>query len=655
MENKPVTPAAPKITQAEIKLKDIVVKTNTRKFFNEKKLNELIDSVREKGVIQPILLRPLPDNKYELVCGGRRYRAGSAVMLENATRDTIPAVIRNLTNDEVVELQIIENLHREDIHFMEEAIGFKELMDFKKFGQEEIAKRIGKSISYVAQRVKLNDLIDDFQKAAYESRMNFTTALKIATFNAGDQKDLWKEEFKDEKGKIELDESMIQKYIGNLNDAPFNTKDVNLVKEMGACTGCMHNSAANTSLFPESLNDAKCNNSVCFRKKCDLSFAIELEKAKKDPTIEIVCDYRGKEDKTVKKLVEEGIKVLEEHATYREVFRPVPPDLAEFEEDLGEFSQYETREEMMKAYNKELEIFKKDIAKYEADNTKGKSIKAFVVTGDNKGKYIYITLIRNNNSATKQSAAAVKDGKATPSDIKLEIQRIEGNEKRKKELDGEKVMPLYYGLIEDDKKFISDIALLDVERRAMIVVLVEELHFEDDEYLFGLIGNKKLADDDDDLTQLYKYLETKKTVELNNYINVLTRLWLQGKLKPSVTDRPDGEGTSMALVDIVKTYHAKEANDIHNNMMSERGARELRVSKRILDLNEQLTGKKNPLEKKPDDKKAVAPGAKPTPSVKKPVKKAPIKKAVVKKASPKKVVKKAAPKKKSAKKVSKKK
>lgn len=651
MEKNQATPA-PKITQAEIKLTDIVVKTNTRKFFNEKKLNELIDSVREKGVIQPILLRPLPENKYELVCGGRRYRAGSAVMKENALRDSIPAVIRNLTDDEVLELQIIENLHREDIHFMEEAIGFKELMDFKKFSQEEIAKRIGKSVSYVAQRLQLNKLNDDFQKSAYDGRMNFTVALKVSTFTEADQKMLWKEEFKDEKGKIEITNAMMKKYIGDLNDAPFDTKNTELIKAVGACTSCQHNSAANTSLFPESANDAKCMNRECFMKKCDLSFGIELEKAKKDPTIEIVCDYRGKEDKLVKKLTADGIKVLEEYNGYREVHRPTPPDMEDFEDEYADVDQ------RMKAYNKSMDEYKKDMLKYENDNSKGKSIKAFVVTGDDKGKYIYITLIRGNKPETKSAAAAVKSGTASHDDIKTEIKRIQDNEARKKELDGEKIMPLYYALIEADKKFVSDVVLTEVEKRAQIVLLMDRCLVDDPAPVYKLLGIEKIAEDDEySLIQLYKHLESKKHSELNLYINLLTRLWLQIELKPDNAGTPESKGKHMALVDLVKTYHATKANEIYNNMMSERGARELRVTKRVEELQEQITGKKNPLDKKPAVKTAAAkPAVKTVPAAatKKVVKKAPAK-AAVKKAAPKKVVKKAATKKKAAKKVTKKK
>ena len=101
---------------SEIKLSEIVIsKLNPRKTFNKKFLDELTESIRSKGVLQPILLREIPtsinSSKYEIVCGEQRFKASQAAGLE-----TIPAVIRECSDQEVLEIQIIENLQRADIH-----------------------------------------------------------------------------------------------------------------------------------------------------------------------------------------------------------------------------------------------------------------------------------------------------------------------------------------------------------------------------------------------------------------------------------------------------------------------------------------------------------------------------------------------------------
>jgi ParB family chromosome partitioning protein len=138
-----------------------------RKFYDESAMQELIQSVKEKGILQPILVRP-NGNGFVLVCGERRYRASVAAGLTE-----IPTVIRHLSDDEALELQIIENLQRKDVHPMEEAVAFKSLLDNKQkvHTLEEIAARVGKSEFYVRQRMKLNALTKDWQEVFYSKKM----------------------------------------------------------------------------------------------------------------------------------------------------------------------------------------------------------------------------------------------------------------------------------------------------------------------------------------------------------------------------------------------------------------------------------------------------------------------------------------------------
>lgn len=105
----------------EIKLADIVIsKTNPRKTFDEQSIEELAQSIIEKGVLQPIVVRVNgKPGKYELVCGERRVRASLKAQTAKKTITTIPAVIRQLTNEEALEVQIIENLQRKDVHPMQ--------------------------------------------------------------------------------------------------------------------------------------------------------------------------------------------------------------------------------------------------------------------------------------------------------------------------------------------------------------------------------------------------------------------------------------------------------------------------------------------------------------------------------------------------------
>jgi len=126
-----------------------------RRTFVEKDLEDLTASVAEKGVIQPLIVRPDPSNQggYQIVAGERRWRAAQRAKLHN-----IPVLIRDLTDTEVLELAIIENIQRSDLNAVEEAMGYRQLMD--KFGhtQEKMAEALGKSRSHIANLLRLLNL-----------------------------------------------------------------------------------------------------------------------------------------------------------------------------------------------------------------------------------------------------------------------------------------------------------------------------------------------------------------------------------------------------------------------------------------------------------------------------------------------------------------
>lgn len=124
-----------------------------RKDFDENALAELADSIREHGIIQPLLVRRLDNGGYQLVAGERRWRAARMIGL-----DEVPVVIREMTESEVMELGLIENLQREDLNPLEEAAGYQELMTTYGMTQEQVAKRVGKSRSAVANTLRVLNL-----------------------------------------------------------------------------------------------------------------------------------------------------------------------------------------------------------------------------------------------------------------------------------------------------------------------------------------------------------------------------------------------------------------------------------------------------------------------------------------------------------------
>jgi len=126
-----------------------------RSNFDENALNELADSIREKGVIQPITVRKFKAEKYQIVAGERRWRASKLVGLKK-----IPAVIRNFDDQEMLEIALIENIQREDLDPVEEASAYKEMLNNFEITQAELAKQVGKSRSNVSNMIRLLKLAD---------------------------------------------------------------------------------------------------------------------------------------------------------------------------------------------------------------------------------------------------------------------------------------------------------------------------------------------------------------------------------------------------------------------------------------------------------------------------------------------------------------
>lgn len=141
-----------------VKLKIMDIEPNRdqpRKIFDEDALAELADSIAKHGVIQPLLVRPMPDGSYQLVAGERRWRASRMAGLTE-----VPVVIKELSDDEAMALALIENLQREDLNAIEEAQGIKAFMDTLSLTQDEAAERVGKSRPAVANALRLLKLPD---------------------------------------------------------------------------------------------------------------------------------------------------------------------------------------------------------------------------------------------------------------------------------------------------------------------------------------------------------------------------------------------------------------------------------------------------------------------------------------------------------------
>ena len=149
-----------------------------RRTFTQEQLQELASSIKEKGIIQPLIVREKPGEKgsYEIVAGERRWRAAQMAM-----QHTVPVIVRDFDDTEVLEVAIIENIQRADLNPVEEAAGYKQLME--KFGhtQEKLSEVLGKSRSYIANLVRLLQLPDEVLEFLREGKLTAGHARALIT------------------------------------------------------------------------------------------------------------------------------------------------------------------------------------------------------------------------------------------------------------------------------------------------------------------------------------------------------------------------------------------------------------------------------------------------------------------------------------------
>lgn len=246
-------------------------KTNPRKRFDEADLADLAASIAKVGVAQPILCRPQPTSEtsidsVEIVAGERRYRASKL-----AGKETIPAIVRNLTDVEVLEIQLIENLQRADVHPIEEADGYERLMTEANYTADQLAEKVGKSRSYIYGRLKFCALAPAARESFFEGKLSASTALLIARIPTETlQEHAAAEIIAGHDGEPmsyrEAAEHIHERYMLNLDRARFAIKDAKLVKDAGSCVACPKRTGNQAILYPDLSADI-CTDPNCFASK----------------------------------------------------------------------------------------------------------------------------------------------------------------------------------------------------------------------------------------------------------------------------------------------------------------------------------------------------------------------------------------------------
>jgi ParB/RepB/Spo0J family partition protein len=289
--------------------------TNARKHHDAQAIQELEESIKAHGILVPLLVRPLDGGKtLEIVAGSRRYRAAKAAKLK-----AVPVEVRDLSDDQAIEIGLVENLQRENLHPLDEGEAYRRLMDSGKCEAVAIAVRVGKEVTHVYRRMKLLDLIVEARGAFLGDQITEAHATLIARLQPEVQKEalkecfeqVWTTDHKKERALIpyrELARWIEQNVHLDLAKAPWKKEDATLHPPAGSCTACPKRTGASPMLFPDITKKDTCTDRVCFGEKMGLFLVRQkatLEAAGK-PWVQLSGEYRsGKEPKKGAPLTQE--------------------------------------------------------------------------------------------------------------------------------------------------------------------------------------------------------------------------------------------------------------------------------------------------------------------------------------------------------------
>jgi len=285
----------------EIPLDALVPREGNRKVggFPRGELEELAATIKKIGVQQPAVVRPLEEGIYQIVAGERRWKASRL-----AGRETLPCIVRTLSDSEALLIHAVENLARENVHPLDEAASFSELLE-QGYTAERIAEETGRSPALIYQRLRLRDLIDDARDLFANGTLTLGHASLIARLDP-ERQDEALEHFEqasryDPVTVEDLDDWIKSELLMNLRNVQWKLDDATLLPEAGACFTCPKRTGAQEFLFQDMANADACMDRECFENKGKAIVERQRVKLAKQKPIEVTTSYGNQPRGTIHK------------------------------------------------------------------------------------------------------------------------------------------------------------------------------------------------------------------------------------------------------------------------------------------------------------------------------------------------------------------
>jgi ParB family chromosome partitioning protein len=249
-----------------------------RKFFDEQKIAELADSInadepggKKRGVIQPIIVRPAAGGRYKIVVGERRWRAARLAGLL-----TIPVIVREMGDDEALDLQLAENADRDDLHPLETAAAYQRQLERPGMSLDKLSAKVARDKRTVRRWLSLNNLAPEARAAFAENKILLGHALELARLTAEQQPEALEACFNYDAELVtvtDLREWIEDELFLGLGDAPFDVIDAELVIHAGPCSLCPKRTGSQSALFDDIDDKDTCTDPACYESKTQAHIA----------------------------------------------------------------------------------------------------------------------------------------------------------------------------------------------------------------------------------------------------------------------------------------------------------------------------------------------------------------------------------------------
>jgi ParB family chromosome partitioning protein len=543
-----------------------------RKTFNETLLKELSESIKKHGVLQPITVRK-SGSEYTIVMGERRYRASKL-----ADKKTIPCVVREYENNDVLEIQIIENLQRQDVEPTEEADAIAYLSG--KYSPTEIASRLGRSDNFIRQRIKLAGLIEGFKYFVRSGEMTISLGVGVALFEPEEQQ-MMLETMGEDFNSHQINR-MIKGQTYDLEKAPFDVEDKKLIAKVGACSECLFNAVNQGNLF----GDGKmvCTKSACYETKKSKSFLNLIEKSKKENILLIpeIQKYWADDENNqliISQLEKNGLKVyIMDDVEIIE--KPIEPTL---EAIKVEYRHYDyTEDELDEELKQSIETYTLALEKYSSAKENG-FVNGIVFQPETyRHKEVFIKIVEESENEREVRSVPLSNRKMDNCTPDEQIIKINERETRKKQIENNKQFEEVVEMIRDTKYVETKKTLSADEMVAFSISLYENNvdYMSQQKYFSGLLGDTSKITRIEIVESFKKNFKKEIFYKLIRYILIKQVHFGESNHTNSLTN--------ISFYNAMQGYYKTKIADIEKEYTANRDKRENRLKERIENLEKEI-------------------------------------------------------------------